>query len=148
MKRWLYRHTLRKTLFCTAHIYINYHDVWLIDLTSLRSPFVLLSIFNASFFFSPVGTFCPIPVILHPFFSSPIIHPLCDFLKFNSLRILYSCQCSRLSSDLHMLFYFSALYHRLSQTSHEHFVLLPKVFWSRNLRFPRRWLTGALNPDM
>lgn len=38
------------TLFCTAHIYINYH-VWLIDLTSLRSPFVLLSIFNASFFF-------------------------------------------------------------------------------------------------
>lgn len=81
MKRWLYRHTLRKILFCTAHIYINYHDVWLIDLTSLRSPFVLLSIFNASFFFFPVGTFCLIPVILHPFFSSPIIHPLCDFLN-------------------------------------------------------------------
>lgn len=147
MKRWLYRHTLRKTLFCTAHIYINYHDVWLIDLTSLRSPFVLLSIFNASFFFSSRN------LLSNPCYFTPILlltdhPPTVGFFKFNSLRILYSCQCSRLSSDLHMLSYFSALYHRLSQTSHEHFVLLPKVFWSRNLRFPRRWLTVALNPDM
>lgn len=128
---------LHKLSWCLTH--------WF-NLSSFTFCFVVY--FQCIIFFFPVGTFCPIPVILHPFFSSPIIHPLCDFLKFNSLRILYSCQCSRLSSDLHMLFYFSALYHRLSQTSHEHFVLLPKVFWSRNLRFPRRWLTGALNPDM